>query len=171
MSTQTDAAQSARAVERHVDPGRQRAAQPSARVETQVWTGRPSQIANLGAFVWCALLCWLVIPIFVAMWRYLLVRTMRYELTTQRFRVTSGVLARRTDDVELFRIKDSALTQTLFQRLFGLATISMATSDESSPVAVIASIPAGRARELREEIRNLVEDLRDRKRVREVDYS
>jgi len=171
MSTQTEATEAARAVERPVNPGRQRAAQPSTRVESRVWTGRPSQIANLGAFVWCALLCWLVIPIFVAVWRYLLVRTMRYELTTQRFRVTSGVLARRTDELELYRCKDSEFSQTLFQRLFGLATIAMATSDESSPIAVIASIPACRAKELRERIRNLVEDLRDRKRVREVDYS
>ncbi|MBK8099585.1 MAG: PH domain-containing protein [Planctomycetes bacterium] len=112
MSTQTEATEAARAVERPVNPGRQRAAQPSTRVETQVWTGRPSQIANLGAFVWCALLCWLVIPIFVAVWRYLLVRTMRYELTTQRFRVTSGVLARRTDELELYRCKDSEFSQT-----------------------------------------------------------
>lgn len=158
-------------VERNPEQRQRGSAPTTARIETQVWTGRPSQIANLGAFIWCGLLCWLVIPIFVAIWRYLLVRTMRYELTNQRFRVTSGVLARRTDELELYRVKDSEFSQTLFQRLFGLGTIVMATSDESSPVAVIASIPASRAKELREEIRNLVEDLRDRKRVREVDYA
>ena len=54
---------------------------------------------------------------------------------------------------------------------FGLGTIAMATSDESTPLAIIACIPASRAKELREEIRNLVEDLRDRKRVREIDYA
>lgn len=148
-----------------------RTERPSTRTEAQVWTGRPSQVANLGAFVWCGLLCWLVVPIFVAVWRYLFVRTVRYELTTQRFRVTSGVLSRRTDELELYRLKDTAFSQTLFQRLFGLGTIAMATSDESTPLAVIASIPACRAKELREQIRNLVEDLRDRKRVREVDYA
>ncbi|MBX3463225.1 MAG: PH domain-containing protein [Planctomycetes bacterium] len=145
--------------------------QPPARTETTIWTGRPSQIANLGVFVWCGLLCWLVVPILVALWRYLLVRTLRYELSSQRFRVTSGVLSRRTDDLELFRVKDTAFTQTLFQRLFGLGTIAMATSDESSPRISIESIPAGQGKELREQIRNLVEDLRDRKRVREVDYA
>ena len=147
------------------------AVRPSTRVETEVWTGRPSQVANLGVFVWCSLLCWLVVPIFVAIWRYLLVRTLRYELTSQRFRVTSGVLARRTDELELYRVKDSEFSQTLFQRLFGLGTIAMATSDESTPLVSIQSIPANRAKELREQIRNLVEDLRDRKRVREIDYA
>lgn len=158
-------------VERNVEP-RQRGSSPTAvRTETQVWTGRPSQIVNLGGFIACTLFCWLVIPIFVAIWRYLLVRTMRYELTTQRFRVTHGVLARRTDELELYRVKDTAFSQTLFQRLFGLGSIAMATSDESTPLALIAGIPASRARELREQIRNLVEDLRDRKRVREIDYA
>lgn len=157
--------------ERTNEHPQRRAVEPTTRVETEVWTGRPSQIANLGVFIWCGLLCWLVVPIFVAVWRYLLVRTVRYELTTQRFRMTHGVLARRTDEAELYRIKDSEFSQTLFQRLFGLGTITMATSDESSPRISIESIPAGQGRELRERIRNLVEDLRDRKRVREVDYT
>ena len=149
-----------------------RAAEPTrVRAETQVWAGRPSQIVNLGGFIACPLFCWLIIPIFVAIWRYLLVRTMRYELTTQRFRVTHGVLARRTDELELYRVKDTAFSQTLFQRMFGLGTIAMATSDESTPLAIIACIPASRAKALREEIRNIVEDLRDRKRVREIDYA
>lgn len=170
MNTPARTTASAPLVERSHDH-RQHHAVPSKRTETQVWTGRPSQVANLGAFVWCGLLLWLVIPIFVAIWRYLLVRTMRYELTTQRFRFSHGVLSRRTDELELYRVKDSEFSQTLFQRLFGLGTIAMATSDESSPLAIIESIPASHAKELREQIRNLVEDLRDRKRVREIDYA
>jgi uncharacterized membrane protein YdbT with pleckstrin-like domain len=171
MNTHAESAGLATPVGREPARAADAAEQPSARVETEVWTGRPSQIANLGVFVWCGLLCWLVVPIFVAVWRYLLVRTLRYELTSQRFRVTSGVLSRRTDEAELYRVKDSEFSQTLFQRLFGLGTVRMATSDESSPLVSIESIPANRAKELREQIRNLVEDLRDRKRVREVDYA
>jgi hypothetical protein len=47
----------------------------------------------------------------------------------------------------------------------------MSSSDTSTPQTSIESIPAGKAKELREEIRNLVEELRDRKRVREIDYA
>ena len=40
-----------------------------------------------------------------------------------------------------------AIAGTLpFQRMFGLGTIAMATSDESTPLAIIACIPASRAR-------------------------
>lgn len=142
-----------------------------ARTETPVWSGRPSQVANLGVFIGCGLFFWLVIPIFVAIWRYLLVRTMRYEVTSQRFRVTAGVLSRRIEEVELYRVKDSAFAQSLFQRLFGLGSVSLVTSDATTQVALIESIPARVAKDLREQIRGLVEDLRDAKRVREIDYA
>jgi membrane protein YdbS with pleckstrin-like domain len=55
--------------------------------------------------------------------------------------------------------------------MFGLGTVSMSSSDTSTPQSSIESISASKAKELREEIRNLVEELRDRKRVREIDYA
>lgn len=143
----------------------------STKIESDVWIGRPSQVTNLKTFILCGLFFWLVIPIFVAMWRYLTVQTIRYELTTQRFRRSYGVLSKRTDDLELYRIKDTAFSQTLFQRLFGLGTVTMRSSDSSDPVAYIDSIPVNSAKDLRENIRTFVEELRDRKRVREVDFT
>ncbi len=143
----------------------------STKSESDVWTGRPSQITNLKTFILCGLFFWLVIPIFVAIWRYLMVQTIRYELTTQRFRLSYGVLSRRTDELELYRIKDTAFSQTIFQRFFGLGTVTMTSSDSSTPFAAIDSIPVSSAKELRETIRTFVEELRDRKRVREIDYA
>lgn len=155
-----------------VMPGERRpAGSRRARTETLVWSGRPSQVANLGVFIGCSVFFWLVIPIFVGIWRYLLVRTMRYEVTSQRFRVTSGVLSRRIEEVELYRVKDSAFRQSLFQRLFGLGSVALVTSDATTPDAVIESISARLAKDLREQIRDLVEDLREAKRVREIDYA
>ena len=139
--------------------------------ERDVWTGRPSQITNLKTFILCGLFCWLIIPIFVAIWRYLVVRTIRYELTSQRFRVSWGVLSRNTEELELYRVKDTSFSQSFFQLIFGLGTVSMSSSDTSTPQTSIESISASKAKELREEIRNLVEELRDRKRVREIDYA
>ena len=145
--------------------------QPSSSRESDIWAGSPSQITNLKTFILCGIFCWLLIPLFVALWRYLLVKTTRYELTSQRFRSSYGVISKRLDELELYRVKDTAFSQSLFQRIFGLATVSMTSSDSNTPYTAIESIPAGKARELREIIRTLVEDLRDRKRVREIDYA
>jgi membrane protein YdbS with pleckstrin-like domain len=146
-------------------------AQLSSKIETDVWAGCPSQITNLKTFILCALTFWLLVPIFVAVWRYFLVKTTRYELTTQRFRASYGVIAKKTDELELYRVKDTAFSQTMFQRMFKLGTVSMTSSDSTTPHAAIESIPAGKAKELRETMRNLVEELRDRKGVREIDYA
>jgi hypothetical protein len=39
----------------------------------------------------CGLFCWLVVPIFFALARYLQTKCKIFELTTQRFKTTSGV--------------------------------------------------------------------------------
>ena len=139
--------------------------------EQILWSGRPSQIVNLRSFILCGLFCWLVVPIFVAAWRWLSVRFFTYELTSQRLRITRGVLSRQTDDLELYRIKDTSFVQPLLLRLFGLANIVLTTSDVSTPVVTIEAIATSEAKQLRETIRTHVEQLRERKRVREVDYN
>lgn len=139
-------------------------------VESHVWKGRPSQITNIKTFILCGIFFWLIVPAFVALWRWLVVRCITYELTTQRFKISHGVLTRRTDELELYRVKDTSYSQNFFQRIFQLADVNMTTSDPSSPSVAIESISASQAKDLREQIRSLTEELRDRKRVREVDY-
>ena len=143
---------------------------PNDHGERLLWQGRPSQVVNMGTFILCGLFCWLVVPIFVALWRWLEVRCLLYELTNQRFRVTHGVLNRRMDELELYRVKDTVFEQPFFLRLFSLANILIASSDIATPRAAIRALPAEEARRLRETIRGCVENLRDKKRVREVDY-
>ena len=53
---------------------------------------------------------------------------------------------------------------------YKLANILIASSDIATPRVAILALPADEARRLRETIRDCVERLRDRKRVREVDY-
>jgi membrane protein YdbS with pleckstrin-like domain len=137
--------------------------------EQLLWTGRPSQIVNLGSFILCGLLFWLVIPIFIALWNWLTIRCMTYELTNQRFRISRGVLSRRTDELELYRVKDTSLVQPFWLRIFSLANIVMITSDMSTPSVSIKGIPFDNAKQLRETLRSHVEQLRERKRVREID--
>lgn len=148
------------------------AAEPqlSTETETLVWSGRPSQAINAKTFLLSALFCWLIVPIFVAIKKFLEIHGVRYELTTQRLRVTRGFLNRQVSELELYRVKDSAFEQTLPQRLFGLGSIRLATSDRSSPIAWIYAIPAGKAQQLREQIRGFTEELRQRKGIREVDH-
>jgi len=80
--------------------------------EQQVWSGTPSQWQNLWAWVSCIL----VVTIPWALWRALVTKNTRYVLTDQRLKTTVGVFNRITDDLELYRVKDTHFQQTFWQR-------------------------------------------------------
>ena len=116
----------------------------------------------------CVLLFFLVIPVFYALWQWLVVKMTKYELTTERLRTRYGVLNKKTDELELYRVRDYKFDQPFFLRLFSLGNIILQTSDRSHPTVVIRAIPDGE--QLREQIRTHVEACRVAKRVREVDF-
>lgn len=140
----------------------------SAPGEQPIWSGTPSQLINLRIYVPCALLCWLVVPLFYALWKWLEVRSTQYELTTQRLRLHSGVLSKDLQDLELYRIKDYTVHQTFSQRMLGVADIHLETSDRTTPHVFLHSVPDAVA--LVDVIRTNVEALRRSRGVRELDY-
>ena len=129
-----------------------------------VWRGRSSPVMNLGTFVVCTLLCWLVIPIFVALWKWLEIRCKVYELTTQRLRISQGVLTKVTEELELYRVKDIAVVEPLLLRFFGLGNIVLTTSDDSAPVVILEAI--ANVNGLRDDLRKSVEQCRQVRGVR-----
>jgi uncharacterized membrane protein YdbT with pleckstrin-like domain len=131
--------------------------------EREVWRGAPSQWQNLGWWIACVL----VVPIPFALWRWLVVRNTRYVLTDQRLKSSRGVFNRVTDDLELYRIKDTRFEQSFWQRLVGIGDIELSTSDATTPLVRIANLKD--ADGVRDTLRGLVEKRRDAKRVRELD--
>jgi uncharacterized membrane protein YdbT with pleckstrin-like domain len=136
--------------------------------ETIIWSGGPSQLKNLKIYILCFLFCWLIVPIFIAIWKWIELRCLQYELTTQRLKTRHGILNKHIDELELYRVKDTSLELPFWQRIFGLGTVMMDTSDRSTPQVKMEAIPD--AQEVREMLRTHVESLRDKKRVREIDF-
>lgn len=136
--------------------------------EKDIWSGTPSQVINLGTYLLLGLFFFLVIPLFVILWKWLEVKNTKYELTTQRLRTRTGILNKNLDELELYRVKDYKLDQPFFLRMFSLGNVILETSDRSNPVVTIRAIPD--AEDVREKIRACVEKRRDEKRVREVDF-
>ncbi|MES2439452.1 MAG: PH domain-containing protein [Verrucomicrobiota bacterium] len=151
--------------------------------ESSLWKGSPAQWLNLWPFAGALALAGgiligglffppafiaIVLPLGYMIWRYLLVRTQVFELTSERLRVTSGVINQKIDEIELYRVKDSHMVRPWWMRVTGLASIVLETSDRSMPHLIIPAIHGGV--ELRELLRRNVELQRDRKRVRETDF-
>ena len=135
--------------------------------EEMVWRGTSSQWKNFGFFILCALLCWLIVPIFIALARYLQTKNKVYELTTERLKTTEGVFSKVTDTLELYRVKDLEKRQPFFYRLVGVENVALNTSDASSPFILIEAISSSVG--LADKIRNQVEAVRAQKGVREID--
>jgi uncharacterized membrane protein YdbT with pleckstrin-like domain len=135
--------------------------------EEMVWRGTSSQWKNFGVFILCAFFCWLIVPIFIALARYLQTKNKVYELTTERLKTTEGVFSKVTDTLELYRVKDLEKRQPFFCRLVGVEDVALNTSDASSPFILIEAIPS--SVELADKIRNQVEAVRAQKGVREID--
>lgn len=131
--------------------------------EQPVWEGRPSQWVNF----WWFVLCVLIIPIPVAIWKWLAVRCTTYTLSTQRFRISTGVLNRTFDDLELYRVKDITVSQPLVQRMLGLGTLRMITSDATTPSLTLGAVPDPLT--VHGLLRTEVENRRRERGVRELD--
>jgi membrane protein YdbS with pleckstrin-like domain len=154
--------------------------------ENVVWKGRSHQIVNFWPLViallltlailwialgtdlpgWIALLA--IVPLAYAGWLFLGTKLMVYEFTSERMRIYEGILNQSIDEVELYRVKDTRLEKPFWLRLFGLSNIVLTTSDRSLPTIEIRAVRDGI--EIREKLRKQVELLRDKKRVREVDF-
>lgn len=136
--------------------------------EQSIWKGTPSQVTNLSTFIVCGLTCFLIVPVFIACWRWLVTRCTVYEITTERILFTRGVLSKHTDTLELYRVKDIRVEQPFFLRLFGLCNVVLHTSDHTTPIFVLPAVETKAG--LQDVLRKHVELRRDVKRVREVDF-
>jgi uncharacterized membrane protein YdbT with pleckstrin-like domain len=158
-------------------------APPTPPVEIDLWKGHTSQWVHFWYYLFCLLLAigavagipftgglsaaGLILPL--AMWlaRWWTTRTTVYELTTQRLKIHRGILTRRLEEVELYRVKDYVLEQPLFLRMLGLGNLTLVSSDATTPALMLRAI--ANVSTVREQLRTAVQSERDRKRVRELD--
>jgi uncharacterized membrane protein YdbT with pleckstrin-like domain len=139
----------------------------SIETEEILWSDSPHWAVEFKTFVICGLLFFLIFPIFIALWRYLQLKSNKYELTTHRFKIRQGLFSRHTEELELYRVKDLSCSEPFLMRLFGVANLYLFTSDRTTPVILIAAIKD--FKNVNETIRNQVEKLRAMRGVREMD--
>ena len=88
----------------------------------------------------------------------------RYALSEDRLFGEKGFLNLKSDEVLLYRVQDLELTMTLGQRLFGVGTVCVHSSDKSIPHLDLKNVK--NPREVKELIHQNVEEAKDRRRMR-----
>jgi uncharacterized membrane protein YdbT with pleckstrin-like domain len=96
------------------------------------------------------------------------IRTQVFEVTNQRVRWTRGILTKRTDELELYRVLDASLVEPFLMRMVGAGNIEIKSADTTTPNLVLPAVKG--ARELREKLRAAIEQRRDQKGVRVTEF-
>ena len=88
----------------------------------------------------------------------------RYALSEDRLFISVGLLSIKDDEVLLYRVRDIDTSRTLWQRIFGVGTVTVMSSDKSMPNLVLKNIkdPV----RIKEIIHEQVEEMKIRRRVR-----
>ncbi len=120
------------------------------------------------------LLAWRVFPMLIwpgligtllAFYRFAYIRNIRYQVSPGIVRVSRGLLFKRIDQVELFRVKDYVLTQPLLLQLFRLMDLELKSTDPVNPILWLRGIPYSN---LVDTIRSHVQEARQYNGVYEI---
>ncbi len=144
---------------------------PSAKEET-LWRGSPSWLLAFGKIIQAvivaivlpliyyfasdflaqyALIVWAVIAI-VLLWQLVSIvialarlKTTMYTVTTQRVTIERGLTTKSVEDIDLRYIDDTQFRQSFIQRVLGIGSVTIISSDKSSPTYVLHGIPDPRS--------------------------
>lgn len=88
----------------------------------------------------------------------------RYALSEDRLFLSEGCLSIKDDEILLYRVRDIDTSRSLWQRLFGVGTVVVMSSDKSMPTLVMKNVKNPVA--VKEMIHKQVEEMKIRRRVR-----
>ncbi len=87
----------------------------------------------------------------------------RYRLTDDKLIISTGLLSTKEEEIRLYRIMDITLKRTLGDKLWGLGTIHLCSSDKTTPEIDIKRIR--KSTEVKEMLSDMIEVARRKNRV------
>ena len=88
----------------------------------------------------------------------------RYALSHDRLFLSVGFFSVKDDDILLYRIRDISVKRTLWQRLFGVGTVTVQSSDKTHPTLELKNVKD--PMRVRETLHDLVEEMKQKRRMR-----
>jgi uncharacterized membrane protein YdbT with pleckstrin-like domain len=105
--------------------------------EEVLFDGHPALVPGLGVLL--AVILTLGLWLIPSWWHS---RSRHYRLTTRRVVLETGILSKRLEQVDLYRVSDYTVVRPLSQRMLGTGNLILRTLDKSSPVVAIEGIKA-----------------------------
>ncbi|MCI7096063.1 MAG: PH domain-containing protein [Clostridiales bacterium] len=88
----------------------------------------------------------------------------RYAMSEDRLFVSVGFLNIKDEELLLYRVRDINTSRTLGQRIFGVGTVTVMSSDKTTPSLLLKNIK--NPMEVKELLHKQVEEMKIRRRVR-----
>lgn len=106
-------------------------------VETVLWEGKPAGISDrLKGIV--------------------RLNTTTYTITSQRIMVKTGLIGKNVEEIELLRVNDLSVAQSIPDRMLGIGTLTVFSDDASSPQLLFRKIHD--AQKIKDVLRKAVRD-------------
>ena len=86
-----------------------------------------------------------------------------YSFDEERIFVDTGFFTKRQDEIRMYRVLDISVTRTFGQRIFGMGTIHLKTSDKTMGDFDIKNIK--KVMDVKMQLSDLIETNREKKRV------
>ncbi len=102
-------------------------------------------------------------------WKWISNMMESFEVTPDRLVIRRGIFIKSIDEIELYRIKDVRIDFSLINQIANVGTIGITSSDETTKDGPLMLPLVQDAKRRREVLRDLVDQARQRRRVREVD--
>jgi uncharacterized membrane protein YdbT with pleckstrin-like domain len=132
--------------------------------ERTLFEGRPALVPSLGVLLLCVLTLGLwLLP------RWWHRGSKLYRVSTRRIVVETGVLSKRLEQIDLYRIADYTVERPFGQRVLGTGNLLLRTFDKSTPELDVHEIKTDVVA-LYEQLRAATEAEKTRRGVRMVDY-
>ncbi|MFT3922434.1 MAG: PH domain-containing protein [Myxococcales bacterium] len=131
--------------------------------EELLFEGRPALLPSLGPLLITIVTLGLALAYY-----WFKQQAVRYRITSQRVVVESGMLGKRLDQIDLYRIHDYVVERPLGQRIMGTGNLLLSTQDRSTPALRLSGLGTDVV-QLYERLRKATESEKRRRGVRVLD--
>jgi len=132
--------------------------------EQVLFEGRAALVPGFGTLllVILSLGLWLIVRWFQTLGRH-------YRITNRRIVVETGVLSKKLEQIDLYRVADYTVERPFGQRIMGTGNLMLKTFDKTTPELHVLQIKTDVVA-LYESVRAATEEDKARRGVRMVDY-
>ncbi|HIQ77401.1 MAG TPA: PH domain-containing protein [Candidatus Faecousia excrementipullorum] len=88
----------------------------------------------------------------------------RYALSEDRLFLSVGFFSIKDEEILLYRIRDISTSRSLWQRIFGVGTITVVSSDKTAPTLLLKNVK--NPLDVKELLHRQVEEVKIRRRIR-----